>query len=122
VSPPAESGTPPVYAVVGGVLFWGLVVLRAIRAMRKGRSGSVEALVGRGVGLTTEREVDADKFYAGMMKNVNTVETPALSTGQIEAARARRRQEYATVSRKPRRAQLALTRSRPLAEMQEPSD
>jgi hypothetical protein len=102
------------------LLFWGLVVLRAIRAMRKGGSGSVEALVGRGVGLTTEREVDADKFYAGMMKNVNTVAIPELSDGEIAAARARRRQECATVSSTAPHARLAFSCLRPFAEMASP--
>jgi hypothetical protein len=44
-TPMVESSAVPWYAYLGGVIFWGLVVIRGIRAMRKGRGGSVETLV-----------------------------------------------------------------------------
>lgn len=51
------------------------------------------ALEERGT-LQPERNVDEEKFYKGMMKQVRTVEMPALSDAQIQAARERRRQSH----------------------------
>mmetsp|Transcript_43540 Transcript_43540/g.52666 ORF Transcript_43540/g.52666 Transcript_43540/m.52666 type:complete len:238 (-) Transcript_43540:63-776(-) len=85
---PSSSDIPPFLLPVVGVVLAGLIYWS-----RSGSKGSVDTLANRGVGLSKERNVDADQFYQGMMKNVNTTAIDELSSEQIEAARARRRQE-----------------------------
>eukprot|EP00241_Pyramimonas_parkeae_P011295 CAMPEP_0114233444 /NCGR_PEP_ID=MMETSP0058-20121206/5171_1 /TAXON_ID=36894 /ORGANISM="Pyramimonas parkeae, CCMP726" /LENGTH=212 /DNA_ID=CAMNT_0001345041 /DNA_START=33 /DNA_END=671 /DNA_ORIENTATION=- len=79
----------------GGFMIGGVVVAigLAVMVLRGGNKGSVDRLAERGVGLEKERNVDADKFYEGMMKNVRTTNMPELTDEQIRAARDRRKQE-----------------------------
>lgn len=90
VPEPTKKAGPPLWAIPAVlVTLFGVWRLTA-------RRGSVETLADRGVGLEKDRNVDADKFYKGMMKNVRTTEMPELTPDEIEAARARRRQEQVT--------------------------
>lgn len=63
----------------------------------------MSALEERGT-LDENRNVDDEKFYKGMMKQVRTVEMPELSDAQIEAARARRRQSRFAEDGDPKKA------------------
>ncbi|KAK3277588.1 hypothetical protein CYMTET_14414 [Cymbomonas tetramitiformis] len=92
LSPCAKSkkAGPPLWAIPAV-----LVTLFGVWRLTS-RRGSVDTLADRGVGLEKDRNVDADRFYQGMMKNVRTTEMPELTPDEIEAARARRRQEQVT--------------------------
>eukprot|EP00740_Mantoniella_antarctica_P007169 CAMPEP_0181363504 /NCGR_PEP_ID=MMETSP1106-20121128/8783_1 /TAXON_ID=81844 /ORGANISM="Mantoniella antarctica, Strain SL-175" /LENGTH=239 /DNA_ID=CAMNT_0023477945 /DNA_START=209 /DNA_END=928 /DNA_ORIENTATION=- len=99
-SPPAAMPVP--LPVLGGGILLALVILGKVIGGR-GNKGSVSALEERGT-LDENRGVDEEKFYKGMMKQVRTVEMPALSDAQIQAARDRRRQSHFAEEGSPRQS------------------
>ena len=83
-----DAPRPAVYAASALGLLLAKKVLFGGRRRSKGSLGELEE---RGM-LDENRDVDEEKFYKGMMKQVRTVQMPELTDEQIQAARERRRQ------------------------------
>ena len=83
-----DAPRPAVYAASALGLLLAKKILFGGRRRSKGSLGELEE---RGM-LDENRDVDEEKFYKGMMKQVRTVQMPELTDEQIQAARERRRQ------------------------------
>lgn len=83
-----DAPRPAVYATSALGLLLAKKILFGGRRRSKGSLGELEE---RGM-LDENRDVDEEKFYKGMMKQVRTVQMPELTDEQIQAARERRRQ------------------------------
>jgi len=83
-----DAPRPAVYAASALGL---LMIKRVLFRGRRRSKGSLGELEDRGM-LDENRDVDEEKFYKGMMKQVRTVQMPELTDEQIKAARERRRQ------------------------------